>query len=350
MSIQALSVDIGKILVFLLVLLSVFLLTAKAQRKAPNYWFAAFLLVTAIDLIGLFLLQIPYGWVNALKISSVLLQMPLYWLYVQYACYHNYRLQPAQLLHALPFVVFVSWFLGSDFSETSGRWFEALVNLQYYAYILAVLYTLRAFKRRAQEHYAGNHQLVYRWLLQTTLLFLAGNTLVQIRTLVGNTSYAAAFSVLQLATSVFALVVICWFVLKALNQPLLFQGVDIHLSPSPSREETTAPPESLRVLNTYMDTEKPYLDPELTLQKLAGQVNMTEKEVSQLINQHSGKHFFDYINDYRISLAKGLLRDKKELTVLEILYEVGFNSKSSFYTAFKKVAGTTPTAFRKSGS
>jgi AraC-like DNA-binding protein len=64
------------------------------------------------------------------------------------------------------------------------------------------------------------------------------------------------------------------------------------------------------------------------------------------------KHFFDFINEYRINDAKKLLKDptKKEITVLEILYQVGFNSKSSFYTAFKKATNQTPTAYRKSVS
>ena len=57
----------------------------------------------------------------------------------------------------------------------------------------------------------------------------------------------------------------------------------------------------------------------------------------------------DFVNEFRIKEAKSILKDpsKKEFTVLEILYEVGFNSKSSFNTAFKKHTGLTPTQFRK---
>ena len=88
----------------------------------------------------------------------------------------------------------------------------------------------------------------------------------------------------------------------------------------------------------------------MTLQKLAAQVDMPEKELSILINQQIGKHFFDFINEYRIREAKILLKDQPNLTVLEILYQVGFNSKSSFYTAFKKETGITPSDYRKSNS
>ena len=98
-----------------------------------------------------------------------------------------------------------------------------------------------------------------------------------------------------------------------------------------------------------MENKKPYLDFELTLQKLCVQIERPEKELSILINHHMGKHFFDFINEYRIEHAKMILSnpDKKHQTILEILYQVGFNSKSSFYTAFKKITGKTPILYRK---
>jgi AraC-like DNA-binding protein len=101
-------------------------------------------------------------------------------------------------------------------------------------------------------------------------------------------------------------------------------------------------------LISYMENKKPYLDFDLTLQKLAAQLDLPEKELSLLINQKIGKHFFDFINEYRIEDAKMLLKNQPQLTVLEILYEVGFNSKSSFYTAFKKETNITPSDYRKS--
>jgi len=62
-----------------------------------------------------------------------------------------------------------------------------------------------------------------------------------------------------------------------------------------------------------------------------------------------GQNFYDFINRYRILEAKQLLTNPKDpkITVLEVLYEVGFNSKSSFNTLFKKYTGLTPTEFRK---
>ena len=73
-------------------------------------------------------------------------------------------------------------------------------------------------------------------------------------------------------------------------------------------------------------------------------------DLSVLINHHLNQHFFDFINEYRIQKAMQILKNpsKKKLTILEILYEVGFNSKSSFNTAFKKHTNQTPTEFRNS--
>jgi AraC-like DNA-binding protein len=93
---------------------------------------------------------------------------------------------------------------------------------------------------------------------------------------------------------------------------------------------------------------KPYLNPELTLHDLSSQLKVSDRKLSILINAELGKSFFDLINSYRIEEAKKILRTSKDpkLTVLEIMYEVGFNSKSSFNTAFKKYTGSTPTAYR----
>ncbi|UEQ76983.1 hypothetical protein [Chryseobacterium arthrosphaerae] len=77
---MALINDLGKIIVFLFLLLSVFLITAKAERKLPNYLFAAFLLISMVDLSGFFLPPSDYSIIKGFKLSSILLQLPLYFL------------------------------------------------------------------------------------------------------------------------------------------------------------------------------------------------------------------------------------------------------------------------------
>ena len=81
-----------------------------------------------------------------------------------------------------------------------------------------------------------------------------------------------------------------------------------------------------------------------------GSVEVQMWEANLQGNNHNlNQHFFDFVNEYRIKKAMEILADasKNHLTVLEILYEVGFNSKSSFNTAFKKYTKQTPTEYRK---
>ena len=152
----------------------------------------------------------------------------------------------------------------------------------------------------------------------------------------------------------------CWFVLKALYNPELFRGIDSKLQTVKQlqKQETDKFTETeknteiiaqIQYIKKYMIEQKPYLESKLTLRELAIQVNIDSRELSILINQHIGQHFFDFINKYRLKSAMEILKNssKKELTIQQILYDVGFNSKSSFNTAFKKHTGHTPTEYRK---
>ena len=96
-------------------------------------------------------------------------------------------------------------------------------------------------------------------------------------------------------------------------------------------------------------TEKPYLDPKFSLSDLSEKLSISTKHLSQVINQSFDQSFFDFINAYRIQEVQQILKESgnDKVTVLEAMYQAGFNSKSSFNTAFKKVTGQTPSEFRK---
>jgi len=93
-----------------------------------------------------------------------------------------------------------------------------------------------------------------------------------------------------------------------------------------------------------------YREAGLTLPMLAAKVGAKPNVISQALNQTLGLSFFDYINGHRIDEAKRLLETGEDGTILDIAYEVGFNSKSTFNAAFKKHTGQTPSLFRKQGS
>ena len=101
-----------------------------------------------------------------------------------------------------------------------------------------------------------------------------------------------------------------------------------------------------------MESEKVYLQPDLTLPDLAGALGCTVNHVSQAINAGFGVSFFDYLNEYRVKDAMCLLGqdDSDSRTVLNVALDVGFNSTSTFYVAFKKVTGKTPAQYRRASS
>jgi AraC-like DNA-binding protein len=105
-----------------------------------------------------------------------------------------------------------------------------------------------------------------------------------------------------------------------------------------------------RRLESLMKFEDVYRRPDLTLPNLAALVNCSVNHLSQVINSGFGMSFFDYLNQYRIEHAKHMLSQKsgRQQSVLSIAFTVGFNSNSSFYTAFKKASGQTPAQYRQS--
>ena len=89
-----------------------------------------------------------------------------------------------------------------------------------------------------------------------------------------------------------------------------------------------------------------YKDSTLSLRKLASRLKTSNHHLSQIINEQTQGNYYELINRYRIAEAKRLLRET-EMNVIDITYEVGFNSKSSFYTEFKRQSGLTPGQYKK---
>jgi AraC-like DNA-binding protein len=104
-------------------------------------------------------------------------------------------------------------------------------------------------------------------------------------------------------------------------------------------------------LSALMLEKKIFTDPELTLEKLASQLKVPRHHLSEVLNQHLHKTFYQYINDYRMQEVLHLMDYCKKQAVtpniLSIAFEAGFNSKSSFNQYFKKITGFTPTEYFK---
>ncbi|MBO9728107.1 MAG: helix-turn-helix transcriptional regulator [Chitinophaga sp.] len=100
-------------------------------------------------------------------------------------------------------------------------------------------------------------------------------------------------------------------------------------------------------LEKAIHDKKLYQDPNIKLHDVAKQINITPHQLSQLLNDNLGKSFSTYINEYRIQEACKLITTNTHLTFEAIGYEVGYNSKSTFYAAFRKVTDTTPALYKE---
>jgi len=102
-------------------------------------------------------------------------------------------------------------------------------------------------------------------------------------------------------------------------------------------------------LTQIMQHKKPYLESEITINDLAGQLDTSVHKLSQVINEKHNRNFFDFINNYRINDVKQLLSNSElvDSKIESIAYDCGFNSKSSFYAIFKKHTSLTPTKYRE---
>ena len=366
--------------VFVILLFAFFLLTVQTKSKLANRLFAGLLLLSAFDLSSFF--SENYFDTNlsfeVFRMTTSLLIMPVFYLYVKSVCYSDFRLKRKDFALLIPFVIanFVlisrfylaneieSAYVFEHFRQMSEiRFFYILFELQYVFYIVLIFKILKTYKETYLENFTNSNNSSYKWLFQMAILFLMAHCVVFFKSLIRYTDYNVLLNGSNIIIGIVALFISCWFVLKALNNPDLFKGIDSNMLlvndelnkkvvlDDEDFSESSKSPEiisQIEQVKKYVLENEPFLEPSLTIQELSKQVKIPVRDLSILINHHMNKHFFDFINEYRIEKAKGILKDvsKNKVTILEILYEVGFNSKSSFNTAFKKHTNQTPTDFR----
>ena len=352
---------LSALIAFTCVLLAVFLLAVPAERKVSNRFLALFLILTSIELSA-WIWVTPdnfSGRLNAFRSSLGMLQMPIFAGFFAASCFTDFRLKRWHAVHLLPFIFALLLtapgnqlpFGGAANPSLFYVAEEAIVlmiasHVIYYAYIFYVVRVLVDFRRRYREQYSNQTSDTLIWLTQLAGASLFAHTLVLIRNILGVWSSSQTYLVMQMTGLILALVITSWIALKCLLSPDIFRRVDRRLGHLSERVQTNISAQ-LDPLQNYMSDRKPFLDSELSLASLADQTAMTERELSELINHSLGVHFFDFINQHRIRYSKMRLKEEPEESILTILLESGFNSKSSFNTAFKKHVGMTPSAYRR---
>ena len=374
---------------FVSFLFIVFLLSIKVERRLPNFLLSFFLFIFILDTLAIFnaVYVYPISPVAGMLISlAVFLTIPAIYLFVKASIFQDYRLSIKSLAHLLPYIAAVillipGYFLvhlRDEFSPEYASRFNSGVSIKLMYLLLylqiAVYYTfifieLRRYRQLMVENYSNPNMGNYRWLLQFVVLLLALDIIGLVKNIMRFSSSELIFNIAILIVVINILIFISWVLIMSLKEPGIFTGIfsDIQLvremvsdgkvkgSPADEGDDASGSGESseqIKRIRDHMEKEEPYLDSSLSMYDLATQLDLNVKELSLLINHTLNQHFFDFVNYYRIRKAMSILEDPEnsQLTILEVLYEVGFNSKSSFNTVFKKQAGMTPTQFRRSHS
>lgn len=356
--------------VFVSFLLAFFLLTVKSKNKIGNTFLAIYLIVRAIDLSSYFyysFIDLPIEFELLRMDIGSFLEIPFLYLFVLSILYSDFEIKKAYALHLIPFVLVsliqIPVFYLADFDAQNlfadtylfnpyGVFSISLAHLQQAFYIILIFKLLIRYKKVLVENYSISNDYNYTWLLQMTIFL----SIIFIVAIIKNSQkYSSTDDDLlpfRLLVSTGMLLFTCWLVLKALYAPKIFTGIDSKIRLN-SDKETDIEEEELNTirlakqLKTCMQNEKPFIDSDFTIQMLAAQTGIDTREISRVLNHHLNQNFYEFVNQYRIQEAKKVLLDDRKKTVLEVLYEVGYNSKSTFNTHFKQSTGYTPTDFRK---
>jgi AraC-like DNA-binding protein len=289
---------------------------------------------------------------------------PSFYLYVKSLAFSDFILNRQHILHIIPFlfaaIVLTMAFhihsaetkrilLESQTFQQSFKWYYLLiVHIYILGYNLSSLLILRNYRKKIKQEYSSVERINLSWLN----FILYGFLLACCTSIISFFSFTLDLSIqknISLINYSAFFILFNYIFYKALIQPSLFSGIEENQKQKPPFLSKMVEQQYLNQLLTFMDAEKPYLNPEITLFDLSKKVSIPHRALSEIINNSLNQNFYDFINSYRIKESQHLLEDQnnRQKTVLEILYEVGYNSKSSFNVAFKKSTGMTPSQFKK---
>jgi AraC-like DNA-binding protein len=352
------------------VLFGLALLNIKRGNRIANRLLSALIFVFSIFLFGAIMRTTGYDLIlphlSRIHDPFTFLVSPLLFLYLKVLTGKNVSFSKKNYLHFIPFGVCVVYLIPYYFQSAGskieillgehqqaglGDWYyvrSAIIIVYSLIYLFLSVFMLAAYFRRIRQEDIQPNKSV---LLQIRFLITAVLTIWIVGVLrytLDHTSQTNLLVPLLAAITIYGLGYI-W-----LRNPEMLSG-DKQLLPSPIKYEnsTLSADKSERYLKRVrqiMETEKPYLDGELTLQKLANNLSISPAHLSQIINERLNQSFSDFVNTYRVEEVKKMFLDpaKKHYSILAIAEEAGFNSKSSFNSVFKKFTNVTPSEFRKS--
>lgn len=359
------------------VFFSMALLAIPDGNRRANRWLAIFLTSFSINIAGTALHDLRVV-LSAPQIGlvhtpfSLLLGVSAFF-FTKNLTTKNYRMRWWDWLQLLPFVLGVLYLapfyglspaekralLEQSYEQLPDSWallfkLTVVVNAVYLAFTVALLFR---HQRHIRQVFSNTEEKTLHWLVQ---FIVACVFTFSICVLLGLFDFHLAdiFSNLTFAGLVYVMGY------RAIRQPEIFKTIPeevvrethdstLGLGKPPGRYEKSGlsdqkAGELLIRLEGLMSEEKLYLDPELTLPQLADRMSVTPHQLSQALNQHGKETFFDFVNRQRVEHFKRMAVDpaNAHLSILALAFDSGFHSKASFNAVFKKMTGTTPSAFR----
>ncbi len=280
---------------------------------------------------------------------------PLIYFYVNLFLKRKESLAYRNLLHFIPFGIVILILMVYYFN--TGRYIIWLAHIDIYFTVSILLHTfiyivlsvlsmksanlsLRSFYHNIK---IASHNTWLQFILLGFILIWAVNLNSFATYMVVRRPEWCAYTVSIYALAVFLFANAIMFVV--LLNPDIYYKVTKYKNTKIKEDDKSV---YLERLNAFMEKNKPYLNPEITLECLANEIQVNPRTLSQIINETYNKNFKTFILEYRIKESMQILANPnyKKLTVLEILYQVGFNSKSTFNNQFKLFTELTPQEYR----
>jgi AraC-like DNA-binding protein len=358
---------IGFTLSFIFVILSNKWILKSSSTEKTLYWLGTFSFIASIQYLDFLYVsfQLFYKWHILYYIAdSVTVLLPLFaYGYMRSHQGHNILMDNKYIpMHLIPsFIILTaesdSWLpLLSNSIENNTNWIPSTDNSLLYWCMFG---TSSLFYWCCQRRYGHSpHTKMWVELMQSILLVTGLSVFIKvIATNIFTTSISMVYteSFISIYFVYIALSSSTFSQSSELNEQTNLivesdENKNIENRASTSKQLTTAELTIYQEMFNKLEQslkDGTYQDNELSIGKLAEMCNLTKHQASIAINHFSGTNFYEWVRQYRITISKDVLA-KTTLPVSTIYYDVGFNSKSSFYNAFKKLIGCTPTEYRKS--
>ena len=287
--------------------------------------------------------------------------------------FRDFSLSKFDLLHLIPLLIYGTFIWTAFYSQPQEQRLD-MINSETFVYSANYVY-MEFFSKWVRVFYGiGCYVLISRYssLLQNThsnmekvhiswlralvigFLMVMVSEMLLIGAKITNVFTGFSFAQAQLSNIgltgyyiTFALVNLLVF--TAVRYFGAFEQVSEPVVSQKTSEEEFIQPELAAQVDEGIRRDKIYMEPDITLDSLAESLNIMPRDLSMLINRHFGINYYEFINRYRIEEAKRMLTsaEYKNTTITDIYLQVGFNSKSVFYTFFKKIEGITPTQYRQ---